>query len=204
MSWKLRHEGSPESVEVESLEQVLEGMRDGLWEPTDEVMGPGQTAWMPIENHPDLAETALDYEPMPRHRHEEPTSLDMTALIDVTLVLLIFFVICKAYSEFQARLDTPDAPSRKEEIIRNPKAEEIERSIQVSVEMDNGKPVIKVFGKVTDPAQLQGTLDSHVRQGKRFVMLLADPKVPFGMTAAVQDAARGAQVEKVMRVLPEK
>ena len=42
MSWKVRHQGSPQFVEVETAEEIGEGIQDGLWEPTDEVMAPGE------------------------------------------------------------------------------------------------------------------------------------------------------------------
>ena len=38
MSWKIRHEGSPKSMEGLTPAQVVEGLQDGLWEATDEVM----------------------------------------------------------------------------------------------------------------------------------------------------------------------
>src|SRR5262249_51851481 len=80
-----------------TLPQILEGLRDGMWEPTDEVMGPGDRAWVPIENHPQLAEVVADLEPSPPPQHEDETHLDMNALIDVCLVLLIFFMLTTSY-----------------------------------------------------------------------------------------------------------
>ena len=38
MSWKIRHEGSPKAVENLTLDQIIEGLQDGLWEVTDEVI----------------------------------------------------------------------------------------------------------------------------------------------------------------------
>ena len=66
MSWKVRHEGSPQFVQGLTLAQVVEGLRDGQWELTDEVMGPGDSAWVAIESHPQLAEVAEDLQPPPR------------------------------------------------------------------------------------------------------------------------------------------
>ena len=62
MTWKVRHQGSPQSVEGLTLAQVVEGLQDGLWEPTDEVMGPQDKDWVAIENHPQLAEVAMAVE----------------------------------------------------------------------------------------------------------------------------------------------
>src|SRR5882672_9473062 len=94
MSWRLRHEGSPQVLRDLSLPQIVDGLR----ETTDEVMGPGEKAWRKIEAHPQLAEIAEDLSMPPAIRHEEPTSLDMNALIDVCLVLLIFYMITTAYA----------------------------------------------------------------------------------------------------------
>ena len=44
MPWQLRHEGSPRAVKNVTLPQIVAGLRDGLWETTDEVQGPGETA----------------------------------------------------------------------------------------------------------------------------------------------------------------
>src|SRR5262249_31743288 len=95
--WQLRHEGSPRGLSGLSVAQIVEGLRDGTWDVTDEVQGPGETTWQPIENHPQLAEIAEEVLAPPPRRHDEPTSLDLNALIDVCLVLLIFFILTTSY-----------------------------------------------------------------------------------------------------------
>src|SRR5262245_38710805 len=98
MPWQLRHQGSPQAVTGLSLQQIAEGLRDGLWETTDEVMCPSDQVWQAIENHPALAELAEEIEaPPPLHR-DEGTHLDFNALIDVCLVLLIFFILTTTYA----------------------------------------------------------------------------------------------------------
>src|SRR5713101_5012228 len=112
MSWKIRHEGSPRALEGLTLTQVVEGLQDGLWEVTDEVMGPQDEQWVAIESHPQLAEVALDLEPPPRHQEDE-TRLDMNPLIDVALVLLIFFILTTSYAALQKVLDMPGMSDTK-------------------------------------------------------------------------------------------
>src|SRR5436309_14881960 len=97
MPWQIRHEGSPRSVGDLTLVQIAAGLRDGLWETTDEVMGPEDTTWIAIERHPQLAEVVAELETPPPRRHDEGTHLDMNALIDVCLVLLIFFILTTTY-----------------------------------------------------------------------------------------------------------
>ena len=62
MPWHVRAEGAPHSIELPSAQRVLEGLRDGDWEMTDEVRGPGEARWQAIEAHPQFAEAVGDLE----------------------------------------------------------------------------------------------------------------------------------------------
>src|SRR5262245_35134785 len=97
MKWTVRHQGSPRQVSGLTLQQLIEGLQDGQWDSTDEVKGPQDTAWLAIEEHPQLADVVHDLDPLEIVHEEEPTHLDMNALIDVCLVLLIFFILTTSY-----------------------------------------------------------------------------------------------------------
>src|SRR5438552_11575011 len=148
MTWRIRHEGSPRAVEGLSLAEVVEGLQDGLWEPTDEVMGPLDRDWVALENHPQFADTALDVEVHPPRHYDDETHLDFNPLIDVCLVLLIFFILTTSYAALQKVLEMPDPT--KEDV--DPKAvlklspDEVEsQTIKVIVKLgDNDKPLIYV------------------------------------------------------------
>src|SRR5581483_2515750 len=64
-TWLVRREGSPRAAEVPSAQRVLEGLRDGDWDPTDEVRGPADSDWVAIENHPQFAAAVAEMEPPP-------------------------------------------------------------------------------------------------------------------------------------------
>src|SRR2546430_2569540 len=106
-TYKLRHEGSPRSLEGLAPAQVLEGLQEGLWDATDEVMGSNETQWRAIEQHPQFAdavtEQTLEHEP----DHEGETHIDMNPLI-VALVLLIFFILVTAYTFIPKNILLPD------------------------------------------------------------------------------------------------
>ena len=104
--WQIRHEGSPHIVDLPSATRVLEGIRDGDWEATDEVRGPDEKQWQAIEDHPLFAETMAELEPPAMEKPDE-TRLDMNPLIDVALVLLIFFIITATYSSLRRSLELP-------------------------------------------------------------------------------------------------
>jgi biopolymer transport protein ExbD len=203
-SWRIRHEGSPRSVDDLSLAQVLEGMQDGLWEATDEVMAPGESTWVAIENHPLLADAAADLEPPQPRTYDDETRLDMNALIDVCLVLLIFFMLITSYSILQKRLEqpqiTPDDPS-KMKVVRD--KDVTEQMLSVKVTMKNDQPEIQLEGKVVSVDQLEDAL-ARAKAGttKTDLLLESDYEVPHGVIVAIQDAASGARLSRVHQVMP--
>src|SRR6266849_9861621 len=115
MSWSVRHEGSPTVIEGLTVEQIADGLREGSWETTDEVRGPGEPEWRALENHPQFAEVAAELEPPIRGESEDETRLDMNPLIDVCLVLLIFFMLTTTYAALQKVLDMPGVDVNKPE-----------------------------------------------------------------------------------------
>jgi biopolymer transport protein ExbD len=203
--WKVRHQGSPTALSDMTLTQVAEGLADGRWEPTDEVMGPNDTTWIPIESHPQLEAIAAELEPPPPHHYDDETRLDMTPLIDVCLVLLIFFILTTSYAVLQKRLEAPGVSAEKAgpAIVTREKLEK--QMVWVKVRMENGQPVFTIEDHQVDPSQLQGELRKFLRSTSKTQMLLEiDDEVPHGVEVAVFDAAKGAGIEKVSLRLPDK
>jgi biopolymer transport protein ExbD len=202
-TWKVRHEGSPQPVEGLTLEQVVEGLADGVWEPTDEVMGPGETSWVAIESHPRLAEIALDLEPPPPRTYDDETRLDMNPLIDVCLVLLVFFILTTTYSLLSKRLEAPSASKKSDNIVTITKKDIENSMILVKATMENGAPVIRVEDKVVEPGRLVAELRSFVRStGRNTLILDHDGDVPQETVVKIIDDAKGAGIYKVMQVVP--
>jgi biopolymer transport protein ExbD len=203
--WKVRHQGSPSALSNLSLAQVAEGLADGRWEPTDEVMGPDDKDWVPIESHPQLEAIAAELEPPPPRHYDDETRLDMNALIDVCLVLLIFFILTTSYAVMQKRMEAAGVSGEKAgpPVITPEKIEQ--QMIRVSVRMEDGKPVYRVEDQVVDPNNLQSELRKYVKATSKTQLLFEhDYDVPHGDVVAVQDAAKLAGMEKVSLVLPEK
>lgn len=206
MSWKIRHEGSPKSMEGLSPQQVVEGLQDGLWEATDEVMGPNDRAWVAIENHPQFAELAMDIEPPPPRVEDDETRLDMNPLIDVALVLLIFFILTASYNALQKVLAAPSVTGKD---LKGPpvmtKAAVSQFSIKVDIKVVNGKPVVYVEDQVVAEPDLPAALSRYVRDTRKTRMVLdVAPGVEWGTVITVQDAAKGAGVEDAAYVVKPK
>jgi biopolymer transport protein ExbD len=202
-AWKVRHEGSPASIDDLTLQQVLEGLADGLWEGTDEVMGPGETEWVAIENHPQLAEAAADLEPPPPRTYDDETRLDMNALIDVTMVLLIFFILTTSYAAMQKLLEAPTAEKGPKTPVATLTEKDRSSSILVSAKLEGGKPVVRVEGKEVDPARLTAELRGLAGGADKHALLLEhDDDVSQELVVKIIDDAKGAGLSRVRLVVP--
>ncbi len=214
MSWQIRHEGSPRAVRDVTLEQVESGLRDGLWEPTDEVMGPGDKAWVAIENHPRLAEPVADLEPPPRKGRDEGTHLDMNALIDVCLVLLIFFILTTTYATaVQKVVPLPTLQSAEGKKVRVVSVDDVKkRMIRLQAQLDkSGRPVLRLENQTIAAVRDDGALDQdRLRDALRPYVLGDDGKreiifdsreVSWGFVIAVQDAAKSAGIRTIHHLL---
>jgi biopolymer transport protein ExbD len=202
MSWKIRHQGSPRSIEGLELPQVVEGLQDGLWETTDEVMGPQDQQWVAIESHPQLAEVVADLEPPTPKVEDDETRLDMNPLIDVALVLLIFFILTTSYAALQKVLNMPTGSTNdpKGRLVFTQK-EIAESTIRVKVKLVNGKPAVYVEDEPNpvDEQSLIGVLSRFQnKSGRTNLFMDADENVDWGTVVRVQDAAKGAGYEKIL------
>ncbi len=214
MPWQVRHQGSPRIVQGLTLPDIVHGLRDGSWEPTDEVLGPGEHIWVSIESHPQLAEAAAEVEPLPSRHHEEATSLDMNALIDVCLVLLIFFILTTTYAAAVQKvvpMPTVKSDGGKARVVR---PEEVKKKMirlqarrepdgKIALRLENQPiAVLTADGQTLDADKLRDALKPYVRgeDGKNEVILDA-AGISWGMVIALQDAAKSAGIRTVHHLL---
>ncbi len=197
--WQVRKEGSPEVYALPTSAAVLTGLRDGNFVPTDEVKGPGDTDFQPLETHPVFAEAALDVEPHPGEAADE-THLDMNPLIDVCLVLLIFFILTITYASLERALDVPeDTPEDKG--AQTDFKDIRDRVFRVIVKMDGEKPVIKIEGKEVPPEKekIFKAMEEIVRTtGKKEMLMEIDRDVPWGVETDILDAAKGNKIHNII------
>jgi biopolymer transport protein ExbD len=198
MSWKVRHEGSPKHIELATAQEVLQGLIDGQWEPTDEVRGPDDATWVSLENHPQFSEAAADLEPVPKY-HEDESKLDMNALIDVCLVLLIFFILTTSYAQLQARIDNPHVSGDEEGPPTITQEQMKDTMIRLTVRLDKDKPIIKIEDKEVDQKKLAVELSRMVSKPphKTTLLMVFDGDVKNGTLTAIEDAAKQAGVQKI-------
>jgi len=202
MSWKVRRQGAVQLVEGLTLAQVIEGLTDGYWDPTDEVMGPQDQTWTRIEDHPQLEDVAVELGPV-MHVSEDEARLDMNALIDVTQVLLVFFILTVTYTAQQMILESPELTAQGG-LPKVTQKQVEEKMIQVEVREEGGKPVFRIEKQEVSQDDLFPTLRRLVGSSKKTELLLDhDADAPHGAVVAVQDAARGAGISQVHILIPK-
>ncbi|MBA4062609.1 MAG: hypothetical protein C0501_02660 [Isosphaera sp.] len=197
-AWLVRQEGSPEAVVVPSADAVLDGLRDGNWGPTDEVKGPGDGRWVAIEEHPAFAAAAEEAEP-PKAVADE-THLDMNPLIDVCLVLLIFFILTITYASLERAITVPPVDPQEKGPSNQVNIKDIrDKVFVVRAKMDGEKAVVRVEKTEVALAEVFGEMKRVIGEtGRKEMVLDVDKDVPWGVVTTILDAAKGNGVTEVI------
>ncbi|MDY3551123.1 biopolymer transporter ExbD [Gemmata sp. JC717] len=196
--WQVRKEGAVEVLALPNAAEVLAGLRDGNFLPTDEVKGPTDGDWQPIEAHPAFAEAAADVEPLPPEEVDD-THLDMNPLIDVCLVLLIFFILTITYASVERAIEVPEDTPEGKGTPRVEYKDIKDRVFKVVVRMDGERPVIKIEDKEVAKEQIFKEMESVINStGRKEMVLDRDKSVPWGVITAILDAAKGNQVHRIV------
>jgi biopolymer transport protein ExbD len=199
--WKVRHEGSPEHVEV-PFAVLAQGLADGDWELTDEVQGPEDASWTLIEEHPALAELAAEIEEPPPASHDEEANIDMTALIDVCMVLLIFTILTTTVAAIQKQLEAPTAEKGKAGVRVVSKEQVAEQMIHVVAKVVDGQARITVEDREVSLDGLRAELRKYATATRSGLLLEHDDLVPQDIVVQIIDKAKGAGLSKVHMLVP--
>jgi biopolymer transport protein ExbD len=194
--WLVRLAGDPTPRSLDDPHKVLEGLRDGDWEPVDEVRGPGETLWRPIEDHPVFTDAVAEMGPPPPEPEDE-TRLDMNPLIDVALVLLVFFILTATVTTLRRTIDVP--PPDPDGALNLPKQADLEdRTFTVQVLMDADNPQVSIDKRVIVFERLEKEIADAVKAtGRREMLLKASDDVPWEVFVQVQGAANLAGVRSI-------
>ncbi len=197
-AWFVRKEGSPEVLSLPSAAEVIIGLRDGNFLPTDEVKTATEPTWQSIETHPTFAEAAEEIDPPPVES-EDDTHLDMNPLIDVCLVLLIFFILTITYATLERALDVPPDSAEDKGAPKVEYKDIKDRVFKVIVRMDGDRPVIKIEGKEVTKEQLFNEIKDIIdKTGRKEMLLDMDKDIHWGIETAILDAAKGNKVHNII------
>ncbi|MGD9853337.1 MAG: ExbD/TolR family protein [Planctomycetaceae bacterium] len=126
-------------------------------------------------------------------RIKSDAELDITPMIDVTFLLLIFFMVTSTMKQ-DTSLQIP--PARHGEGIST------DAAIVITVASKEGEPQIHLGDKITDRPATLGEIPAYVQQGvddpqgaRRTVIIKADRELPSGF---IEEVARAAnQIEGI-------
>jgi biopolymer transport protein TolR len=106
------------------------------------------------------------------------SEINVTSLVDVTLVLLIIFMITSPLMQMGIQVNLPRASA---------KAVETRGNVVVTVRKD---ATLMIGDRVIPLAGLPAELEQALASGKKGVLIRADKAVPYGAVVRVLDTAR--------------
>lgn len=133
-----------------------------------------------------------------RDRDEE--EMDLTPMVDITFLLLIFFMVTATYS-FQKTLNVPKPDPESQGVAQAPTLEELESSnIIVQVLADNS---ILIDDEETPLNQLVGTIRRALTEtGRTELVITAAGAALHETIVAVIDAANAVGIERIKIASP--
>ena len=113
------------------------------------------------------------------------SEINVTSLVDVTLVLLIIFMITSPLMQMGLQVNLPRASA---------KAVETRGNLVVTVKKD---ATLMVEDRLIPLAALSDEFDRALKAGKKGVLIRADKAVPYGAVVKVLDLARKTGIHDV-------
>ncbi len=119
---------------------------------------------------------------------EEESSIDLTPMLDVVFIMLIFFIVTASFvKESGLDVNRPDAP------VTESKPEDA--NILVAIRPNDE---LWIDRRLIDPRALRANIERlHAENPKGSVVIMADPKSTNKMLVTVMDSARQAGVYNI-------
>ena len=120
-----------------------------------------------------------------RREEEENFTLDLTPLIDVVFLLLIFFMVSTVFVDFKRRMDI-SLPSYKSAVL-----DEVPKTLNVEITTDRQ---IFLNEKKVSLRKLESALASLPDAEKKNAIIRADKNLPYGEVIKVMGILQSASV----------
>ena len=124
-----------------------------------------------------------------RKEEEDSFAMEMTPLIDVVFLLIIFFMVSTVFVDFSRRMDI-NLPTSKSSVID-------EESKTIEIEMSKDKEIF-ISGKKTNILGLEQSLNRLDRKTKKQTAIIrADKVLPYGQVIEVMGLLQKAGIPDI-------
>lgn len=195
--WNLRNfDSDSKSILLESIE-IQDLIVSGLISINDEIRKEGETSWKTFEDYPEFDDT---FSVKSSIKHDEDENIDMNALIDVCLVLLVFFILLTSYAKLVQHLEAAKTnPDSKIPLITTTQADQ---KTKVVIKTEAGKTLFYINEQVVESENLTTALKASARKLKsKDLILFYSDDVPYQAVISIQDAARAADFQQILQAL---
>lgn len=123
-----------------------------------------------------------------RKEDDENYAMDLTSLIDVVFLLLIFFMVSTAFVDFTRRMDISLPQSKSAVADEAPKVFHVEMTVDKQIFV-NGK-------KMTAP-EIESALAAAPQDEKKTAIIKADKDLPYGNVIQIMGILQAGQVRDI-------
>lgn len=195
--WNLRNfDSDSKSILLESIE-IQDLIVSGLLSINDEIRKEGETSWKTFEDYPEFDDT---FSVKSSIKHDEDENIDMNALIDVCLVLLVFFILLTSYAKLVQHLEA--AKTNPDSKIPSITTTQADQKTKVVIKTEAGKTLFYINEQVVESENLTTALKASARKLKsKDLILFYSDDVPYQAVISIQDAARAADFQQILQAL---
>ena len=123
----------------------------------------------------------------------------MNPLIDVCLVLLIFFILTITYASLERAIDVPQLNPDQKGPSQVEYKDIKDQVFLVTAKMDGDKAIVRVAQKEMPLDQIAAEMKKVIEStGRKEMVLDAEKDVPWGVITAILDAAKGNGVRNIL------
>ncbi|MSR49024.1 MAG: hypothetical protein CK551_05865 [Planctomycetaceae bacterium] len=195
--WDLRnHDSDSKSILFESIE-IQDLIVSGLISINDEIRKEGETTWKTFLDYSEFDDT---FSVKSSIKHDEDENIDMNALIDVCLVLLVFFILLTSYAKLVQHLEA--AKTNPDSKIPSITTTQADQKTKVVIKTEAGKTLFYINEQVVESENLTTALKASARKLKsKDLILFYSDDVPYQAVISIQDAARAADFQQILQAL---
>lgn len=124
-----------------------------------------------------------------RKEAEEDYSLQLTPLVDVIFLLLIFFMVSTAFIDFTRRLDIQLPEAKAAQVVEKVKSFVIEMGLDKKIHLN---------GKLVTMESLETQIKSEMKTAARgSAIIKADKRLPYGNVVKVLGIVKDAKIRDI-------